>query len=442
MKYLRTKWHELMGNFELKKILVNINWLLLDTFVRMGVSFFVGVWVVRHLGPEQFGFLSYAGAMVAFFSVFSKLGLDAITVRELVVGTIAREKIMGTVFFLKLWGGVSAVALSAAIVYLTNPDPLMALLTAITAFSLVFQATDVIDYWFQSQVVSKYVAYAKSGASIASGVFKIGLIMMDASLVWFAAAFALEALLVAVGFLWAYMRMHTHVAIWRFDTAVAKTLMKDAWPLILSAISVMIYMRIDQVMIGNMIGYEALGNYTAAVRISEMWYFIPTIVTGSVFPAIIQTKKRDEKLYYARLQKLYDMMIWLAIAIAVPMTFLSEWIVSVLYGVDYAKAASVLVIHVWIGIFAFIGAASGKWFIAEKYQNLAFRRTFYGMIINVALNFLLIPRYGMQGAAWATLIGQSFSAYFSDIISLKTRKMFFMKTKSFFPVHYFIKYLK
>lgn len=438
-EFVQKKWIALQNNFELKKILVNINWLLLDTAVRMSMSFLVGVWVVRYLGPEKYGFLSYAAAIIAFFSVFAKLGLDAITVRELVDNKIPKEKILGTAFYLKLWGSLLAIILSVITVFLLKGDPLITLVTAIVSFSLVFQASDVIDFWFQSHVISKYVAFARSGACIVSGVFKVYLIMIDASLVWFAAAISVEAFLVAVGFVFAYVRKHGDVMTWRFDKAVARELMMQAWPLILSAISVMIYMRIDQVMIGNMLGYEELGNYTVAVNLSEMWYFIPIIITASVFPAIIQTKKRDNKLYYERLQKLYDIMVWLAIAIAIPMTFLSDWIVQILYGTEYIQAGDVLAIHIWAGIFIFLGASSGKWFIAENLQSLAFRRTLYGMIINVVLNVFLIPCYGMQGAAWATLIGQSFAAYFSDVLDVRTRKMFFMKTKSFLPIHYIIK---
>lgn len=186
-------------------------------------------------------------------------------------------------------------------------------------------------------------------------------------------------------------------------------------------------MKIDQVMIMQMLDTNAVGQYAAAVRISEAWYFIPMVVASSLFPAIINAKKQSEELYYTRLQRLYDLMVWMAIAIALPMTFLSDWIVNLLYGGQYHEAGSVLMIHIWAGVFVFLGVASGKWFVSENLQILAFWRTFSGMAMNVILNFILIPKYGVNGAAVATLISYSVAGFLFDYFNAKTRKVFFMK---------------
>jgi O-antigen/teichoic acid export membrane protein len=200
-----------------------------------------------------------------------------------------------------------------------------------------------------------------------------------------------------------------------------------------------IYMKIDQVMIKEMMDNEAVGQYAAAVRISEAWYFIPMVISSSLFPAIISAKKQSEELYYKRLQHLYDFMVWTSVAIALPMTFLSNWVVRFLYGSQYDPAGNVLMIHIWAGLFVSLGVASGKWFLTENFQMLAFWRTFYGMIINVVLNFTLIPQYGIQGAAIATLISQAVAAYVSDLFNHKTKSVFFMKTKSLYLYNVVIK---
>ena len=135
-------------------------------------------------------------------------------------------------------------------------------------------------------------------------------------------------------------------------------------------------MKIDQVMIKEMMNAEAVGQYAAAVRLSEVWYFIPMVITASLFPAIINAKKKNENLYYLRLQRLYDFMAFMAIAIALPMTFLSDWIVELLYGAQYNQAGSVLVIHIWAGVFVFLGVASAKWFLVENLQMLSLQRAF------------------------------------------------------------------
>jgi len=198
----------------------------------------------------------------------------------------------------------------------------------------------------------------------------------------------------------------------------------------LSGMVISIYMKIDQVMIKEMLGAEQVGLYAAAVRLSEAWYFVPMAITSSVFPAIINAKKQSEVLYYQRLQKLYDLMVWLAVAIALPTTFLAPWVIRVLYGEAFLPAAGVLSIHIWAGVFVFLGVASGKWLLTENYTRIAFYRTFIGAIVNVVLNIILIPKYGINGAASATLISY-FVATFSMGFIAKTRRQVVLMLKSF-----------
>ena len=192
-------------------------------------------------------------------------------------------------------------------------------------------------------------------------------------------------------------------------------------------------MKIDQVMIQEMLGSEAVGQYAAATRLSEIWYFIPTVVASSLFPAIVNAKRQSEELYYDRLQKLFDLVVWIAIAIALPITFLSDMIVNMLYGEQYNQAASVLMIHIWASIFVFLGVVSGNWYINENLQLLAFWRAFYGMISNIFLNLLLITKYGIQGAAIATLISYMIVDFISDIVNCYSRRIFFMKLNTINP---------
>jgi O-antigen/teichoic acid export membrane protein len=203
--------------------------------------------------------------------------------------------------------------------------------------------------------------------------------------------------------------------------------------LILSGLAVVTYMRIDQVMLGEMVGAGSVGIYSAAVRLSEGWYFVPIAIATSVFPSIVATRKVNEALYQERLQKLYHFMTWLAIAIAVPVTFLSQIVIKFLYGAGYEGAGTVLAIHIWAGVFVFLGYASGQYLLTENYTRISFYRAFWGMIVNVILNFLLIPRYGPNGAAVATLISQ-FGATFGIVFLKYTRRQAIMMLKSFDPV--------
>ena len=196
-------------------------------------------------------------------------------------------------------------------------------------------------------------------------------------------------------------------------------------------------MKIDQVMIKVMLDSEAVGQYAAAVKLSEAWYFIPMVIASSLFPAIINSKKQSEVLYYARLQKLYDLMIWMAIAIAVPMTFISGWVVDLLYGAQYNEAASVLMIHIWASIFVFLGVASSKWLIIENLQGYAMINTIIGAITNILLNLLLINYFGIEGAAWATLISYFIAAYLCLSFFKSTRINFYKLSKSLILIRIF-----
>jgi len=198
----------------------------------------------------------------------------------------------------------------------------------------------------------------------------------------------------------------------------------------LSSIAVMIYMKIDQIMIGQMLGNDAVGIYSAAVRISEIWYFIATAVAASVLPTILEAKKNNEAQYRLRLQALFDLMTWIAIIVALPVTFFAMPLVTMLFGAEYSEAGGVLAIHVWATVFVFLGVAGGNWFLAENQQLISLQRTALGAVVNVLLNILLIPMMGVVGAAWATLIAYAVAAMLSDATQHATRDMFMMKIRS------------
>jgi len=217
-----------------------------------------------------------------------------------------------------------------------------------------------------------------------------------------------------------------------FKKEIAMFLLKDSWPLILSGMVIAVYMKIDQVMIKEMLDAEAVGQYAAAVRLSEAWYFIPMVIASSLFPAIINAKKQSEELYYSRLQKLYDLMVWMAIAIALPMTFLSDWVVNLLYGGQYNQAGSVLMIHIWAGVMVFFGVARHKWTITQNLQKYEIYIDIVGAISNVVLNLVLIPNYGINGAALATLISYFIGSFVVSIFLKDFHISLIMFIRSFF----------
>jgi O-antigen/teichoic acid export membrane protein len=415
-----------------KRYFVNTSWLMGHRVLSMVVALFVGVYVARYLGPERFGLLSYAGSFVGLFTALATLGLDGIMVRELVKTPERRDELLGTAFWLKAGGAILMFAGIAVAVPFTHNDTQTNILIVIIAFAVIFQAFNVIDLNYQAEVKSKYVVYAQLVSLVISSITKLVFVLIAAPLVWFACVFLLDAVVLAAGMTAMYLKNTGKVWYWKWRWQTAKELLRDSWPLILSGMVISIYMKIDQVMIKEMLDAEQVGLYAAAVRLSEAWYFIPVAITSSVFPAIINAKKQSEELYYQRLQKLYDMMVWLAVAIALPTTFLAPWVIRVLYGDAFLPAAGVLSIHIWAGVFVFLGVASGKWLLTENLQIFSTINTSIGAIVNIVLNYILIKNMGINGAAISTLISYSIAAYLCLSFFEKTRINFINLTKSLY----------
>lgn len=416
----------------LVKILDNIGWLFVENIVRMGIGLFVGIWVARYLGPKQFGLISYASAFVSLFSILATLGLNSIVVRDLVKDPDNVNTTLGTAALLQFAGGIVAFVIMVGVISWVRPqDTVTHLIVVIIGLAMPFKAADIATYWFESQVQSKYVVWAHNVVILVSSIVKISLILVNASLIAFVWTMLAEMVLSLLTVLMVFAHKGPHLTGFRVQFGRAFTLLKDSLPLMLSGFAVMIYMKIDQVMLGQMLGDKAVGIYSAAVTISEACYFIPIAIVASIFPALIDAKNISDSLYYERLQQLYDLMVILSIAIAGPMTFFSDWFINLLYGRAYQEAGGVLTIHIWASIFVFLGVASSKWFIIENRQILSLLGTALGAVINIVLNFIFIPKYSVVGAAWATVISQGIASMLFDIIQSETRHMFTMKMSSF-----------
>jgi len=427
---LKDKFKKLKLSSGFKRYFLNTSWLFFERIIGMAVTLFVGIYVARYLGPANFGLLSYAGSFAGLFSAISALGLDNIVVRELVKDEKKRDELLGTTFILKIIGSILVLIIIVIAVRFTNNDSFTNLLIFIIAIGTIFQSFNVIQFYFQAKVLSKYTVYAQIFATILCSVIKLLLIHLNMGLIYFAMVTLIQSIILALGFVAMYIKQKLNLFNWRPKFDLARFLLKDSWPLILSGIAISIYMKIDQVMIKNMLDAKAVGNYAVAVRLSEVWYFIPMIITNSLFPAIINAKKISEKLYYERLQKLYDLMVWLSIGIALPIMLFSHNIINLLFGIQYQEAAGILKIYVWAGVSVFLGVASSQYLLAENYTKISFLSTFIGAIINVILNIILIPRYGTNGAAIATVISY-FGSVFLIVLIPKTYKNSVLMFKSF-----------
>ncbi|QEM66797.1 flippase [Geobacter sp. FeAm09] len=399
------------GHPALQRVIGNTGWLFVDNILRMGVGLLVSIWVTRYLGPEQFGLLSYTTAFVMLFSS-ALLGLDSIVVRNIVRNPLCRDEVLGSAFVLKLAGGIAAFFVMLAAITIIRPgDPTSRLLVGITAIGTLFQSVGVIDFWFQSQVRSKYSAYARSIAYLLTCTAKIALIAIHAPLAAFAWAGVADIALGSFGLAVAYRATGQKITAWRATRAMAKELLRDSWPLMFTEIVMLVYMRIDKIMIGEMVGNAELGIYSVATLIAEALYFIPTALATSIFPGVVAAREVSEEYFHERLQQYYNLMVLFAYLVAVPITFLAGGLVPLMFGAAYTRAAPMLVGLVWAGIFINLAIARGHYLTVMNLTRLNFVTDLLGCLLNVALNFFLIPRYGGMGAMAASCVSYWFVAH-------------------------------
>jgi len=392
-----------------RRYFANTTWLIAEKIFRLAVGLFVGVWVARFLGPEQFGILSYAQAFVGLFGAFATLGMDGIVIKHLVQDEENRDLLLGTAFILKLFGAIVALVIIGIVTVSTSSENIDIILITIIASTLIFQSLNVIDFYFQSKVLSRYIVIVNLISQLIASLIRIALILTNAPLIAFAYVIMFDAIILAVGYIYVYKHNNLSFRQWEFNKLTASEILKYSWPLALSGIVISIYMKIDQIMIKEMLGKTSIGHYAAAVKISEAWYFIPIAINSSLFPAIINAKTRSSKEFYVRLKILYSLMLFGSVAISLPTTIFSKYIINLLYEKQFEQASTVLMFHIWAGVLVSLGIVTSSIVIANNKQKNALIATSIGAISNIILNLLMIPRLGITGAAFATVISQLIS---------------------------------
>ena len=390
----------------------NMAWLFSDRVLRMGLGLAVLIWMARYLGPADFGALNYAIAFVALVWSFSDLGLSNIVVRELVHEPDDMPRTLGTALALRLGATVIAWIVAVyGISLLRLGDAEARTLVVIIATGMVFQVGDTLAWWFEAIVQSKYVVWGRSAAFLVSTLLRVGLILSGASLVAFGYAAAVEAVLAGCGialvFLW---RRDFRIKL-RFSLGRAGSLLRDSWPLIFSNLAIVLYMRVDQVMLGNIRGDAAVGIYSTVVMIAEAAYVIPMIVMPSLLPDIVEARRRSEEEFMERLDHLYRLMAFLAYAVAIPLALVSPWLVPFLFGEAYASGGVVLAVLAVAGIFTFMGVARTAFLIPMNWTRTHLATVSVSCVINVGLNLLLIPAHGALGAAFASAVAYWFAVH-------------------------------
>lgn len=406
-RFVPAKWRWVLGHEGFRRYFANTGWMFFGQMFGLLLSFFIGVWVVRYLGPENYGVLSYALAFTGIFVFISNLGVDSILNRELVKFPEKRDELMGTAFRLKLIGGMIAFVVTILAIFLVNTSPVIKLLVIIHSFIFLFHSINVIGTFFQSRVEAKKNVRAQIIASSISSLLKIFMILLGLGVIWLMLVYMLDSLWLAIVLIISYRRSGFKVKEWKFNKKLARQIFSSSWILMLTTASILIYLKIDQVIIRQILDETAVGLYSAAIKLSEVWYFIPGIICGSLFPAIINSKKTNQVSYFRRLKKLAVLMFFIGFIIALVVSLLARPIILILFGGEYFESISVLNIYAWSIIGIFLGSVSANYLIAENYVKIYFWVSLLGALTNVLLNLWLIPIIGINGAAVATVISYS-----------------------------------
>jgi O-antigen/teichoic acid export membrane protein len=431
LKYLRN--HD-----GFQKYFKNTSWLFGEKIFRMFIGFFVGIWVARYLGPSKFGLLSYAQSFVGLFTALATLGLNGIVIRELVKDDKKRDDLLGTAFRLKFFGAIVVLIFLMIAINFTSNDFETNVLVFIVGSATVFQSFNVIDFYFQSKILSKYVVFANMISLSLSSLFKIFLILSDAPLIAFAWVILFDSLILSLGLIYFYFQNNLSIFSWRFDKIVAVELLKDGWPLFLSTFMIAIYSQLDQIMLKNMIDSKEVGIYAAAAKLNTFFYFIPSAILASITPAIISAKQKSETLFLKRLQSLYNLFVAYSYVVIVIIYLVIDFLILEMYGIEYEASATIMKIIIFSNIFSLLGAASSRWYINCGYENKIFHRNLFGVLFNVIANILLIPIYGAIGAALTTIIAQFGANLLFDLFDKNTRVVFHQKKDSLILKSYFL----
>ena len=412
----------------------NFNWLLAEKLCRLVGTLLVGVWVARHLGPARFGALSFALAFITFFAWASHLGLNLVLVRELSRTPTEGGLLLGTAFAMKLAGGVAAMAMAylVARTALGLERTLQALIVTVSAIYL-FQALDVVDFHYQAKVRSIPSVMARTAGFVISSMLRIAAILARLPLLAFAAATALDAALAA----WLkgrfYRRDGNSISAWHASPAVARRLLAQGWPLMVSSFVVHIQMKIDQVMIERMLGLEAVGVYSVAARLGEAWHFVPITACAVFLPYFVQLRERDQRQYQQRLVQLLSVMFWAGIAVGVLATAAGRPVMGWLFGPAFVGAHPPLAIMVWAGVFVAQRCACGVWQVCEGLQLYPQYVQALAVLTNVGLNLCLIPPLGINGAAVSTLATYLLAAWGFGLLFPRARPITLMALRATSP---------
>jgi O-antigen/teichoic acid export membrane protein len=413
-----------------RKILTNVGWATTGRIVRVLTETLVSIFVARYLGPSQYGLMNYVISFVAIFSIIANFGLDNIEIREIAKPGSDFRVIMGTSFRLRFLFAIVAGIVIVITVFLGSQDAETRCLIFIYALTIVLTSFNVIRNYFTAIVFNRYIVITEIFRCLIGASIKIALLLLKAPLFFFIIALTFDYFLVAGGYLAAYHSKVGKLSEWSFSSYIAKLLIKEAFPLVLSGAAVVIYQRIDQVIIRSLLSDEAVGYFSVAVKFSEFILFVPLVMAQTMAPLLIGDYQTDTESFLRKRQQFVDIIVWVSIALSVVVSLSSYYLIRYTFGVQYLAAVPVLRILAFKAVGMALSNSSGQLIIIEGKQKWAVIRNLIGCLICIMGNYSLIPLFGIIGSAWATLITVAFSGFWGNLIIKPYRNIFEVQVKS------------
>ncbi|QRR03400.1 flippase [Dyadobacter sandarakinus] len=410
-------------------VFLNIFWLSFDKVFKLVVGLVVGIWVARYLGPTQWGELNFVNAFVTIMIAIAKLGLDGFLVKEFLQHPEDKNAILGTSFTTRLLISPILIIAVALYFYYSGLDTHYYWLLAFLSLNVLITPFDLIDLDFQSKLQSKLTVISKNVAYVLGAFVRVYFLIAGKSLIWFAAAMGIEAVL-SYFLLTLFYQKENNIFAWKFSFNLVKRLLSKGWPFTIASLAIVIYIRIDQIMVGSMVGEEELGLFSSAIKISDIFTFLPMAVAGSYLPSLMAARSRSWDEFITKMQNFLNWMARISILTALLISLFSDVIIRQLYGEEYMLASPILIIHIWSLVPIFLGVSTTQYLVIENLQKFSLYRTLIGLVTNLSLNFIMIPAYGAYGAAIAATISQLVASVFSMSLFPKTRKLFGMQMKS------------
>lgn len=386
-----------------KQFFNNIGWLMGGKIVNMILQFIVSLATARYLGPSNFGTINYVAAYVSFFSSIASLGLAVIVIREIATNRYDNNVVVWTSIWMRFATAVVSTISIIALMFITNQDdPIIAQIAFLESLSILFSSFDTINYYFQARLLSKWSSIAGVLAYIGMSLYRIYLLATNADIVWFAFATSTDMIFLTAFLMVFYIRIEGFHP--KFNWALGKNLLHQSYHYLIAGLITILYAQVDRVMLGNMLDKAAVGYYSATLTISTLWSMIPGALIQTISPILYDTAQQDRSLYLRRLRQSYAVLFWLNAAYSLFVSIFAKWVILLLYGEDYLAATNALRIVVWYYGISTMSTLNQVYLANDdknRYINLF---CLSGLVTDVVLNALMIPVWGMNGAAIATLI--------------------------------------